>query len=1296
MRNCYTFLHAFILFFSLFIRTEKAAAQICDPNVPMFNVNLTGNPDSTWVSPLVQRNEQCCGVLPPDICVAFTVTLDPNSVSIVFSITAGAVPPGALYYQVNCGPPVAVGDTICLNGVGPHIITFCKPGNNTNEYTIQAIEAPNAPDSITVRNGCSAEMFALGYYESSITWTSVFPGPPGSYNNYLSCVSACDTVIVTPQPGFPPFIDYVVSGLAQAPCTTVTGSDTIRVYIVADLTATITPQNPVICFGGSDTLLTVLPGGGLPPYSYLWSNGDTTASTLVGPGTYWVQVNDGTDCPPTYDTVVVGIFTLPITATAGSDQLICANSPPVQLNGGVVSASGGQWLNGGGNFNPGSTALNATYTPSVNEINAGQANLILITTGNQGCPPDTDTVQIVITPLPVVAAGPNVTICSSSAVPLSGQVSGGTTTGTWSSSGTGIFTPSNNTLNATYNPSPTDIANGTVTLILTSTNNGGCPPETDTLVVTIDEAPLVNAGPDQLICSNSSVTLNGQIPSGSGTGVWTTSGTGTFSPNNAALNATYSPGQADITNGSVILILTSTGNGACPADADSLIITIAPIAVVNAGPSQTVCANNAQALLSGTISGITSTGQWSTSGSGTFAPNNTTLNSTYTPSTGDITTGSVTLTLTSTANGVCPAVTDTMVIIITPEPVVTAGPDQTVCSTSPVQLAGSVTGGSTTGQWNSSGTGTFSPNNTTLTATYNPSPADIAAGSVTLTLQATNIGTCSPVSDVVVITIFNAPVVNAGPDQSICSNLTAVQLAGQVAGTSGTGSWTSSGTGTFAPNNNTLNTTYSPSPADISAGSVTLILTSTNNGPCGSDNDTMVITIAPMPVANAGNDFSVCANNSNAFINGTITGGSGSGTWTTGGSGTFLPNNTSLSAVYQPGAGDIAAGSVTLTLTSTNNGGCPASTDVVVITITPAPLVLAGADQTICSGSSPFQLTGLVAGGATTGNWTSSGSGVFNPSSSSLNATYTPSTADILAGNVMLILTSTGNGNCLAVSDTLVLQIMQPPVVTAGNDQSLCEDDLPFNLNANITGGSGTGIWSSTGTGTFIPNPTSAAAVYVPSVADILAGSVIVTFTSTNNGPCGAASDAIVLTIYPTPVAAFSVNQTTVFLPNSPVVIVNQSTGAGAYEWDFGDGSSTSLVNPQYQYTQVGTYTITLIATNSFGCDDTATAEIIATSDIIFPNAFTPGENGSTGGSYDPGSLDNNVFFPYTAGVEQYHLQIFNRWGELIFESFDLLIGWDGYYRGELCQQDTYVWKADVRFYDGRRFKKVGDVTLLR
>ena len=69
--------------------------------------------------------------------------------------------------------------------------------------------------------------------------------------------------------------------------------------------------------------------------------------------------------------------------------------------------------------------------------------------------------------------------------------------------------------------------------------------------------------------------------------------------------------------------------------------------------------------------------------------------------------------------------------------------------------------------------------------------------------------------------------------------------------------------------------------------------------------------------------------------------------------------------------------------------------------------------------------------------------------------------------------------------------------------------------------------------------------------------------------------------------------------------------------------------------------------------------------------------------------------FPLHLGVEEYDLQIFNKWGELLFESDDVWRGWDGYYRGALCKQDVYVWKAKARFVDGQSIVKTGDVTLL-
>jgi gliding motility-associated-like protein len=196
---------------------------------------------------------------------------------------------------------------------------------------------------------------------------------------------------------------------------------------------------------------------------------------------------------------------------------------------------------------------------------------------------------------------------------------------------------------------------------------------------------------------------------------------------------------------------------------------------------------------------------------------------------------------------------------------------------------------------------------------------------------------------------------------------------------------------------------------------------------------------------------------------------------------------------------------------------------------------------------------------------------------------------------------------------------------------------------------------------------------------------------TSNNG--GA---PILVDIHPSPAAAFTVSKTVMDLPYDELKCINQSTGAKTYSWDFSDGTTSTELNPRHQYTVIDDYRIRLIVKNQFACMDTAYLDVRTDADIIFPNVFTPSSSGSTGGHYDVKSLTNDVFFPYTSGVVSYKLQVFDRWGELIFESFDVEKGWDGYYNGKLCEQGVYIWKAAVRLSNGKTFNKTGDVTLLR
>ncbi len=182
--------------------------------------------------------------------------------------------------------------------------------------------------------------------------------------------------------------------------------------------------------------------------------------------------------------------------------------------------------------------------------------------------------------------------------------------------------------------------------------------------------------------------------------------------------------------------------------------------------------------------------------------------------------------------------------------------------------------------------------------------------------------------------------------------------------------------------------------------------------------------------------------------------------------------------------------------------------------------------------------------------------------------------------------------------------------------------------------------------------------------------------------------------------AYFTYSPKSVETVQEPVDFINLSQIADSYNWTFGDGTSSNEVSPTHYYQTGGFYDVVLIANNIHNCPDTFmvnnAVEAIDGGKIELPTAFTPNPNGSSGGKYDPAVLSNDVFFPFNKDVASYKMEIFSRWGEKIFESNDVNIGWDGYFNGQLCQQDVYVYKVEAIFDDGRKYQKVGDITLLR
>jgi gliding motility-associated-like protein len=191
----------------------------------------------------------------------------------------------------------------------------------------------------------------------------------------------------------------------------------------------------------------------------------------------------------------------------------------------------------------------------------------------------------------------------------------------------------------------------------------------------------------------------------------------------------------------------------------------------------------------------------------------------------------------------------------------------------------------------------------------------------------------------------NQPAVaDAGSNQTLCISTKAVNLSGTVSGGSRAGIWSSSGAGTFLPSATSLNAIYIPSQTDIATAKAVLTLTSTNNGGCAASVSSVTITFQKLPVVMAGNDQSVCSNNSVVSLNGSVSFASG-GTWSSSGTGTFTPSVTALNAAYVPSPADIIRGSVMLMLHSTGNNLCSAVADTMNVTIVPATPVSAGADK---------------------------------------------------------------------------------------------------------------------------------------------------------------------------------------------------------------------------------------------------------------------------------------------------------------------------------------------------------------
>lgn len=376
-------------------------------------------------------------------------------------------------------------------------------------------------------------------------------------------------------PGLGPYNVMLVINVGTA-CADTTFQSVELSYV----NVVMTPSNDSVCSGQPMTFTdSSTPSPNSTITGYWWDFGDATTDTAQNPthtygasGTYTVT-HTATNQLGCNDTIqqTITVLAAPI-ALAGNDTFTCTNNPDIGLGGNVLNISGGYW-SGPGTFTPDSTVLNATYTPTQAEIDSGYTYLILQTTGASLCGQDADTVLITFTPGPTSDVGQDLSVCNDTPyVNICAAISLATG-GVWSTSGSGTFANATN-LCTTYDPSPGDAAAGQVYLWFSTTGNGSCNPETDTLTLFLAPPPNVSATAADTACSN--IPFQVVASTATGQGYWTSLGDGTFPGGDTNLTTTYLPGAGDLSSGQVVIVFNSLNNGGCQQQRDTLYVTIIP------------------------------------------------------------------------------------------------------------------------------------------------------------------------------------------------------------------------------------------------------------------------------------------------------------------------------------------------------------------------------------------------------------------------------------------------------------------------------------------------------------------------------------------------------------------------------------------------------------------------------------------------------------------------------------------------------------------------------------------------
>jgi PKD repeat protein len=522
-------------------------------------------------------------------------------------------------------------------------------------------------------------------------------------------------------------------------------------------------------------------------------------------------------------------------------------------------------------------------------------------------------------------------------------------------------------------------------------------------------------------------------------------------------------------------------------------------------------------------------------------------------------------------------------------------------------------------------------------------PAVASPGNHLIRYEITNANGCTDY-DEIIITVVPVPNATITPVGIVCSSDPPLILRAHDPG----GIW--SGPGVSGD-------VFTPSIAG--SGNHIISYTITDKNGC-SDSDSTILTVAT-PDATITPVDTLCVNGPKVILTAHDLGGVWSGLGVTGN-------------MFDPSIAGPGDHRITYNIL---NSDCKDS-DTTTITVVAVPQINIERVGIQFINSPPVILNATPAGGIFSGDGVSGN--VFDPGQAGLGT------------HVIRYQTASDRFGCIA-ADTIHINVVSKPMPVADfePDTSGCTPFTVKFLNKSAYGESyiwdfGDNVYSTEA------NPTHT--YYVPDNYIVKLTVFNITGQSVHSGT---------INVFQNPTAIFDAYPTNIINNKQIVVFSNYSYYDSAYLWRFGDGQTSNEENPYHKYEKSGAYNVSLTVVSKDGCIDSSMLKTPIIVDwkngsIKFPNVFKWNGTGPTGGVWEDGMYPEMdfVFRPFYENVIEYKLQIFNRWGVLIYESIDLNKGWDGYFEDKnLAQQGVYVWKVTGRYADGEYFDKVGDVTFL-